>query len=300
MTLNDKIYQEVTDRIIAKLEEGTVPWQKPWTSKDGGFITAPRNLVSKKSYRGINVLMLATAGFSSPWWMTYKQASELGGNVKKGERSSIVVFSKKLEKTGKDGKPVFNDKGEQQFVWMLRYSRVFNLEQTEGISAPETEQPVVAGDAAEVEETDGIKKAKQIVKDANLCPIKTGGSVAAYSPVLDMIRMPKVKDFSSPAFYHHVLFHEMTHATGHASRLARFETGTVNGFGSDNYSKEELVAEIGASFLSNVAGIFGDVQFENAAGYIANWLKAFKDDPKMIVKAASAAQRAADLILNIK
>jgi antirestriction protein ArdC len=295
--ITESIYEEITQRIIDRLKEGKIPWQQPWTSTGyNGGITAPINIVSKKRYKGINAIMLGTAGFASPYWMTYKQAAELGGNVKKGSASQMVVFFKRFDKTDKEGNPVINAKGEQESVWMIRYSRVFNLEQTEGIESPDKVE-VVEGDAAEEAETDGIKKAKQVVKDADLCPIKNGGDRAAYSPALDMIKMPAIKSFKTPASYYHTLFHEMTHATGNQSRLARFETGK-DGFGSEGYSKEELVAELGASFLSNHCGILCDVQFTQAAGYIQHWISALKNDHKLIVQAASAAQKATDLILH--
>jgi antirestriction protein ArdC len=296
---NDNIYQEVTDRIIAQLEKGTVPWRKPWSSAYEGFSGQPQNLVSRKAYRGINSLILGTAGFDSPWWLTFNQCRELGGNIKKGSKSNLVVFFKKLNKTDAKGNPVYDNLGREVFIPLLRYSRVFNSEQCEGLTLPTSDTPIVEGDAAESDESH-IAKAKKIAKEANLCPIKNGGDSASYSPTLDVIKMPKVKDFNNPATYYHTLFHEMVHATGHKSRLNRFKEDKVAAYGGEDYSKEELVAEMGASFVSNIAGILDQVQFEQSAAYIANWLEALKHDHKFVVKAATAAQRAADLILHVK
>lgn len=299
MNNNESIYNEITNRFIAKLEAGTIPWRKPWeaVSTSSEYGSAPRNLVSKKAYRGINTIILGMAEFISPWWVTFKQCKELGGMVKAGSKSNMVVYFKLIEKTDKNGKPIFDAKGRKLTFPILRYSRVFNTDQCEGLNVPADDVPVVEGDAAE---DDTIKVAKQIADNADLCDVRNGGDKACYSPVLDVIRMPEVKAFDNAASYFHTLFHEFGHATGHASRLNREGVTGVNGFGSENYSQEELVAEMTASFVSNFAGILTDVRFNNAASYIANWLEVLKNDNKFVIKAASAAQRAADWILGVK
>jgi antirestriction protein ArdC len=287
MTGTDSIYQAITDRIIKKIEAGTIPWQKPWTAAAG----VPRNIVSKKPYQGVNVLILSTTEFSSPWWITFKQAKELGGNISKGSKSEIIVFFKRYEKTDGNGEFVYDENGRQRIGFVLRYSRVFNLEQTEGIKSPQGDLPSLEATINDGD-TGAIAKAKAIVESARLCPITNGGSLPFYNPSRDRIVMPPIRAFKSLAAYYHTLFHEMTHATAHPSRLDRKSDNR-----GESYAAEELVAEIGASFLSNTAGILSEIEFENSAAYLAGWLKALKDDRKLIVHAASAAQKAADFIL---
>ncbi len=282
------IYEVITSRFIEKLKQGTVPWQKPW-------ISSVQNIVSRKPYRGINTLLLGSSDFSSPYWMSFKQASDLGGSVKKGEKSTPVVYYKFFEKRDDAGNAVYRDNGAPVRIPFIRWSNVFNLDQTEGVKPPELSVSQTGPQG-----TRAIDRAAAIVRDADLCPIYHTGFAALYSPGDDVIRMPSPQTFHSLEKYYHVLYHEMTHASGHISRLGREGIVDVKGFGSERYSKEELVGEIGASFLSNEAGILDAVQFENSAAYLNHWIEKLGNDPKLLVSAASQAQGSTDFILGIE
>jgi antirestriction protein ArdC len=277
-------YQIVTDKIVAMLEEGKIPWQKPWAC-----LGAARNLSSGKHYRGINIWLLSATDYSTPWWVTFRQAKALGGSVRKGEKGQHVVFWKLLQLKDKNApiSPTGTEKGRK--IPFLRYYTVFNVEQCDGITAPEE---------APREEFDPVEAAEAIVEAMPQRPtIQHGGDRACYSPRLDQVRMPPRLHFESGAGYYCTLFHELTHATGHPSRVGRKELGAVAAFGSDSYSKEELVAELGASFLANECNL-SRATIHNSAAYIQSWLKALKNDKKLIVHAAAAAQKAADYILD--
>ena len=279
-------YQVITDRITALLEQGVVPWQKPWQ----GGEQMPRNLISGREYRGVNVFLLHAMSYESPYWLTYKQASELGGHVRKGERACPVVFWKRLpvdSASELDGK---------KFIPFLRYYSVFNVAQCEDIPADKI--PVQNGTKREhcpITEAESIVAAMPKKPD-----IKHGGGRACYSPSLDCVTMPKPENFASGQDYYSVLFHELTHATGHASRLNRKGISGTDGewsaFGSTPYAKEELVAELGAAFLSGHAGIM-ERTLDNSAAYVQSWLARLKEDNRLIVQASAQAQRAADFIL---
>lgn len=294
------VYQIVTDRIISLLEQGTVPWKKPWATSSG----MPKNLVSKKEYRGVNVFLLGCQQYSSPYWMTYKQAVEKGGNVRKGEKSSLCVFWKLplKQETGGTGEtdqevvtpvtPVTSEKQYSRFAPILKYYNLFNLEQCEGITSPTIEVPTY--------QFTPIEKAEQIVSGMKDRPeISYGGNRASYSPISDRIRMPYEDRFEKNEEYYSVLFHEMGHATGHQSRLARKEVMEVNEFGSESYGSEELIAELTSSMLCGVAGISNQT-IDLAASYIEGWLSVLKKDKKAIVVASAQAQKAADFVLGRK
>jgi len=279
------IYQDITDRFIEQLKKGTVPWQKPW-------ISCVRNVVSRKPYRGINAFTLGMTDRTSPFWLTFKQALDLGGHVKKGEKSLPVIYYKILDKRDGTGNPVIREDGRPARIPFVRWADVFNLDQTEGIKAPRIE---VGQSLAQP-----LEKAATIVENAKLCPIHHAGFAAIYSPKEDEIRLPAPTTFRSMEDYYQTLFHEMTHATGHESRLNREGITQPIKFGSERYSKEELVAELGAAFLANEAGTLNQVQFDNSAAYLASWVQKFENDPKMIISAASLAQRSADYVLGIE
>jgi len=274
------VYDQITERIIAMLETGTVPWRKPWQAK-AGF---PRNLVSGKPYRGINVFLLHAMSYESPFWLTFKQAKALGGIVRKGEKACPVVFWKQLEVEDKTT-------GKTEKIPMLRFYYVFNTAQCDGLKdvAAPVESPLSAP-----------TKPEEIVAFMPRRPeIKHGLTRAYYSPAEDIVAMPNRERFENEAGYFGTLFHELIHSTGHASRLNRPTVTESAGFGSNPYCREELVAEMGAAFLCGQAGI-GESTLENSAAYVQNWLEQLQNDKKLIVQAAAQAQRAADFILGTK
>lgn len=269
------IYQDVTDRMIAALENGTIPWHKPWVG--GG----PVNVRSGRPYRGINIWLLElesmTAGYSDNRWGTFKAIKEAGGQVRKGEKGTRVILWKPVPK-GEDAD------GNEQSYWLLREYTVFNVEQADGI------EPLVFTD-----DVHPNKLAEDVLAGYASPigpPVVTRGSKAAYQPMTDIVYMPPRPAFDGGDEFYSTLFHELAHSTGHEKRLDRIEPAL---FGTDPYAKEELVAELAAAMLSGVTGITGT--FDNSAAYVAHWVQRFKDDRKLIVSAAAQAQKAADLIL---
>lgn len=273
------VCQIVTDKIILQLEQGVVPWRKAWKSGNGGN---PANYASRKAYRGINWLLLSLSQYSAPFWLTYRQAAELGGTVKKGERGTQVVFwSFVKSKTEKKAN------GEAKVFAFAKYYIVFNVEQCENVGyvaeTVDATNVIPVNDAAE-----GLLAAWKSGPQ-----ITFGGNRACYSPALDCVAMPQKEAFDTADNFYSVLFHELTHATGHTSRLNRLTEQAA--FGSSTYAKEELVAELGAAFLGANVGLVNTL--EQSASYIAGWLKALKDDRRLVLSAAGKAQAAADLIL---
>ncbi len=278
------IYQNVTDQIIAMLEKGVVPWRSPILGRQSAGM--PKNLESGKDYRGVNVFLLAfTAwanGYESSYWLTFNQAKQKKGSVKKGEKSSFVIFWKQYETTDRET-------GEPTNVPVLRYYRVFNISQCEGITAP---------DAVTFTPTDfqPIETAESIVKAYADAPvIEHGGTRAFYRPSTDVVRLPEPTRFASCEEYYSTLFHELAHSTGHSKRLDRKLDTEPQPFGSPDYGKEELVAEMAAAFLSAHVGI-QPVTIENQAAYLQGWLKQLRGDKKLVIAAAGAAQKASDWI----
>lgn len=271
------VYQIVTDRIIAALEAGTIPWRKEWSTIR---TSSPCNHVTGRGYRGINWFLLRCMPFECSRYVTFKQALELGGNVRKGEKSTLVTFWKLLEKDG-DGDKV-------KKIPFLRYFNVFNLEQCEGIEIPGLDQIVRT-------EHERIEAAEAIVAAMPSRPAITHkGGRACYSPAIDVVTMPEMNRFTTAPAYYATLFHELAHATGHASRLNRIvETAT---FGDHEYAQEELVAEMTAAFLCAHCGIDSPT-LDNSAAYIDGWIKVLRGDSKLAVVAASKAMKAADFIL---
>jgi len=275
--MKNKVYEYITDRITALLTQGTVPWHKPWTARTG----LPRNFVSQKPYRGINVFLLIAMSYESPLWLTFRQALQLGGSVRKGEKACQVVFWKQLKIEDKAS-------GEQQKIPLLRYYHVFNVTQCDGlkIGTEPVEAPV-----------NGIIKPEEIVVNMPQPPvIKHGMTKAYYSPREDCVGMPPRERFERMEDYYSTVFHELVHSTGHEKRLKRATVAENNGFGSDPYCKEELIAEMGAAFLCGQAEI-AERTIDNSAAYINGWLERFRDDKMLIVQAAAQAQKATDFIL---
>jgi antirestriction protein ArdC len=266
------IYAEVTDKIIAQIEAGSLPWVKPWTNAEGCNSGLPVNYSTGKAYRGINVLMLWASGFPDQRWLTFKQAQAIGANVRKGEHGSLVVFYKKwdLKDTNASVESVTKS------IPILRSFTVFNVSQIDGLktdAAPVEPRPITYTRAAE------------LLAQATMAH---GGNRAFYSPANDSITLPRLEQFASEADYFVTGLHELTHWTGHKSRLARDFSGR---FGTDAYAFEELIAEMGAAFLCADSGIEYTTQH---ASYIESWLRVLKADKKAILTAASQAQKAAD------
>ena len=276
--MSNTVYQIVTDRIIHLLEEGVCPWRRPWKAM------LAQNLVSHKPYQGINSLILNSLAYESPYWLTFKQAKEQGGNVKKGEHGTPIIFWRWLEKEREDG--------EKDTFPMLRYYTVFNVSQCEGLE----------GKTPEITVAREIVPCERVISSYGDGPAihLDGGDKAFYQPSTDSVHMPKRESFESTESYYSVLFHELVHSTGHQKRLGRFESPDQFLFASTSYSKEELVAEMGASFLCGETGISSDLS--NAASYIQSWLSVLRSpkNSKLIVEAAGKAQKAADYILDRK
>lgn len=282
-------YSEITDQIIALLEAGTAPWRKPWNAAGG----MPRSLATGKGYRGINVFLLhmsaVAQGFTSPYWATYRAIADRGGQVRKGEKGTMISFWKQYvddnEIDPKTGKPV------RRFV--LRTYKVFNADQADNLAVPTTHTAT--------KDHEPLAECEALITGY----LKGGGPLvfhghdqAAYSPATDELRMPSLSTFDTAEEYYSTFFHELTHSTGHKDRLARPDLLSFGHFGDRHYSKEELVAEMGAAMLAGIAGI-APVTLDNSAAYLASWLKVLRSDSKLVVQAAAQAQRAADLLQGV-
>ena len=273
------IYQIVTNHIIEKLEKKIVPWQQPWT--DSGL---PRNLVSKKPYKGINVWLLNSLNYSQNYFLTFNQIKELGGSVKKGEKSQMVVFWKWLEKEDEKTKKV-------KKTPLLKYYTVFNIDQCIGI--PKEKLPV-----KEEKLNNPIEACEKVINEMPKKPfIKHDEQRAFYHTGEDYVNMPKLDSFVSSERYYGTLFHELVHATGHSERLNRKELLAQKGPQTRDYAIEELTAEMGSSYLKSYTGI-PHQNFEDNIAYIQHWLEKLKKDKKFIVHASGQAQKAVDYILN--
>jgi antirestriction protein ArdC len=272
------IHQQVTDQILAAMESARTSGRRLWDSQP----SLPLNLTTGKPYQGINTLILWAAGlqhaYTSPYWLTYKQAADKGGQVRKGEHGTLCVFYKPWESTETN-----TETGETEIVKgaVLKSFRVFNLDQIDNIEAPATEAraPFQA-----------IEDAERILQ-ASPARIIEGGTQAYYVPVRDMIYLPARETFISPEAFYSVALHEMTHSTGHKSRLDRDFSGR---FGTEAYAFEELIAELGSAFLNADLGIIGST-LQDHADYLAHWVAILKSDKKAILTAAAQASKAPHL-----
>ncbi len=274
------VYEIVTTRILDQLQKGTVPWRKPWSTITAG----PRNLITNKPYRGINVFLLGAHRFASPYFLTFKQALDRGGVVKKGERGCPIVFWKWRD--NEEDSAAESEHERKPAAPLLRYYTVFNVEQCEGVPSPavETRRPF-----------EPLPECERVVRAMPNPPrLEHQGTQAFYRPSTDTVTLPPPERFNSRELYS--LLHELTHSTGHESRLARKGITDAVLFGSHEYSHEELVAEMGAAFICGHCGIDAATLTESTS-YIAGWLQALQNDTRMVVLAAAQAQKAADLIL---
>jgi len=281
------IAQLITDRIIAELEKGATPWVKPWKRLKGqpgqGM---PYNPVSGTLYRGINHFWLGMQPFAVPYYLTFKQAQQLGGSVKAGQKGTPVVYWNVHRKEGK------NDAGETvtSAYAFIKHYYVFNIEQCDDITLPampETPAATFNADASVMAVVDRLGLAGGLMH---------AGDSAYYRPSTDSIVMPPMAAFNSAAHYHATLLHESVHATGHKSRLDR-DFSKSRRFGDEHYAAEELVAELGAAMLCAHCGIDGDLRH---AGYIESWLKALRNDKRYILTASAQAQKALDLLTKVE
>jgi antirestriction protein ArdC len=277
-----ELQEHITGLIIKELEQGNVPWHKGWNSH--GLMAS--NLISRKPYQGINALVLSIVGaqYSSPYWLTYKQAQGLGGSVKAGEKGTHITYYSKVIKKDKDTEDILGS------FALLRGYVVFNAEQCEGITVPE----IIKGEPVEViPALEGIlasypNRPEVYYKEQDR---------AYYDPNADSITLPSLAQFESAQEHAYTLAHELTHSTGHDSRLNRWSKpeDKPSRFGCASYAKEELVAEIGSCMLLTMAGV--EVDIKNSGAYIKGWLKALKDDKTLIFSAAAKANAATSLIL---
>ena len=274
-----EIYKIVTDAITEQLQAGVIPWHKPWAD-------ACISYTSRKGYKGINALLLTKPGE----YITFAQAKKLGGKVKKGAKSSPVVLYKMCRVTD-------HNTGEEKTIPLpVRYYRVFHLDDVEGLPSK-----IKPGQASPIDQS--TDKAQAISADylsrekIKLNTIEQNR--AYYTPSRDEITLPLESQFTTASEYYSTLFHEITHSTGHASRLKRDTMQAPAAFGSQDYGREELVAEMGAAMLTSAVGISNSAAITNSAAYIQSWLTAIQKDEKMIVWAANKAQRAADFVQGI-
>ena len=275
------VYSIVTDQIIAQLEKGIIPWRRPWTDN-----TIPQNLISKRPYRGINLWLLTMLHHGQNYFLTYKQLQELGGKVKQGETGHVVVFWKSPEEQTEE----LPEEEHPKKPAILRYYVVFNISQCENI--PEDKLP---SDTAR--EFEPLLECENIIQTMQNPPlIQSKENEAYYHPGKDFINMPKKKSFDSNDAYYAVLFHELIHSTGHTSRLNRIGVQQMSPFGSDLYSTEEIIAEMGSCYLTSFVGI-APKPLDNSVAYIQGWLERLKNDKRILIYAASQAQKAADYIL---
>lgn len=276
------VYELVTERIIDQLKNGTVPWRKPWHVNT----MSPRNIARPtKPYRGVNLLLTTMQGFSSPWWITRKELFKRGGRIKQGEHGTMVVYWN--VKTFEDFDEKLGKKVKKT-VPLLRYYLVWNLTQVEGVEAPD--------DSITEYTPPSIDEAERIIEGYKDGPkVSENGTSASYRPGTDSVTVPPRESFDTIDNFYATLFHELTHSTGSPDRLNRHTAKDQFVFASHSYGREELIAEMGSAFLAAEAGIENTQAL--SADYIGSWIEKIKEDPRAVVVAAGAAQKAADLIL---
>lgn len=277
--MSKSIYEMVTDRIIEQLEQGCIPWQRPWT----GVQSDAYNIVSNRPYSLLNQMLLKHTGS----YGTFKQWQELGGHIRKGEHSEIVVFWKiqPIEEIKEDGTKTIKQ------IPLLRYYNVFHISQVDGVEVKE--KPIVYIEP--IEEAERIKEEYKTREHIEIREIVS--NKAFYSPSGDYIQVPCKEQYTNIEEFYSTLFHEMVHSTGHKTRLDRLETGSNAHFGSETYSKEELTAELGSASLLNMLGIETPKTFKNSSAYIQSWLRVLRNDSRFIVSASSKAEKAVNYIL---
>lgn len=280
------LYSQVTSRIIAELEEGRLPWVQPWDSAACGC-TMPQNAGTERSYSGINVLILwaevVAKGYASQQWLTYRQAEAAGGNVRRGEKGTVICYADRFTPRAEHEQAQREDREARQVAFLKRFV-VFNVEQCEGL--PEA----LAVPMASPDPRHAIAGADALIA-ASGARFNIGGAEAFYSPSHDFVQVPPQAAFHEPINWYRTALHELGHWTGHGSRLDRDQKG---GFGSEAYAKEELVAEMASAFTCASLGIAPTVRH---ADYIGSWLSVLRNDEKAIFRAASQASKASDYLM---
>lgn len=277
--MKKSVYQMVTDRIIEQLENGIIPWNRPWTgTKDGAY-----NRVSGKPYSLLNQMLLLHSGE----YATYKQWTEAGGQIRKGEKSEIVTFWKlqPVEEEQEDGTKI------KKQIPLLRYYNVFHVSQVDGVEQKEKPELIEHEPITEAEKVKEAYKEREQIEIREII-----SNEAFYSLSRDYIQVPCREQYTYIEEFYSTLFHEMIHSTGNWKRLDRLESGASARFGSETYSKEELVAEIGAAMILNCLGIETEKTLKNSSAYVQNWLQVLKNDNKFVVSASSKAEKAAKYI----
>lgn len=275
------VYEMVTERIIEQLENGVIPWQKPWT----GTKSDAYNRVSRKPYSILNQMLLQHSGE----YATFKQWTEAGGHIRKGAKSEIVTFWKiqLVEEEEEDGTKV------KKQIPLLRYYHVFHISQVDGVEPKEK---------IELQELEPIEAAERVKREymdrEHLKIYEKITDKAFYTPTFDYIEIPCKEQYTNIEEFYSTLFHEMIHSTGYYKRLNGLESGANAGLGSETYSKEELTAEIGSAMILNRIGIETEKSFNNSAAYIQNWLQVLKNDNKFIISASSRSEKAVKYIFN--
>ena len=283
------LYAEVTSRVIAELEAGRLPWVQPWDAASCGC-TMPHNAGTGRRYSGINVLILWAAviegRYTSQRWLTYRQAQSAGGNVRKGERGTTVCYADRFTPRGEEARAQDEDRDARQIAFLKRFT-VFNVDQCEGLQEALTGTPELPA------EVDILPQVQALIEESG-ADFRVGGAEAYYSPGADYVAVPPPAAFSEPINWHRTALHELGHWTGHRSRLDRNQRG---GFGSADYAREELVAEMASAFTCASLSIQPTVRH---ADYIGSWLAVLREDEKAIFRAASAASKAADFLLQFR
>lgn len=283
------LYDDVTARIVAELEAGRFPWVQPWGRPDGGGAATgiPRNALTGRCYSGVNVLILWGAviehGFASQGWLTFKQALEAGGSVRKGERGTTVVYTDRFVPEAEKVRAVETGADAKAIPFLKRFT-LFNVAQCDGL------RPDLAPDPVPLAEREIVPVAEEVIAASGI-EFRVGGNQAFYVPAHDYVQVPPQPAFFAQINYYRTALHELTHATGHASRLDR---KLVTGFGTRDYAREELIAELGSAFLCAALGIAPTVRH---ADYLGSWLDVLREDNRAIFRAASAASKAADWLL---
>ncbi len=281
--LLNSFYSNITNKLIEAINNGAISWVKCWT--DIGVTGMPKNGITNTPYKGINIIALWCAGYSDCRWGTYKQITNKGGQVRKGEKGTKIIFWKpiKIDEKQPDGTT------EEKTIFTFRIYTVFNFEQCDGLG------PAAVGPIAT---TQSINDLATAYLEAEKIECKFGGNRAFYSPKKDYIKLPKKSQFQSELHFDSTLFHEIAHSTGHTSRLNREGISQFNYFGSHKYSYEELVAELTAVFSMSKLGLMDETSetFENSAAYLKAWAVKLGEHPEWLNKAAKDASKATEYI----